>query len=56
MHLTHEIAEHLSRVRRALRRELDSSLCQSKGAWWIPSIAACVVWAWLANHERKRHA
>ena len=55
MHLANLMVEHFSRMQNSVRKELDSSLRQSGGGWWIPSVAACVVWAWLANHERKQH-
>ena len=53
MHFAQDLSEHVSRLRSSLRRELDGSLRQSSGGWWIPSLAACVVWVWLANHGRK---
>lgn len=56
MNSAHPMSERMARARRELRKELDSSLQRSNGAWWIPSIVACAVWAWLANHERTQHA
>lgn len=53
MHLAQELSRYFSRTQGSLRRELDSSLRQSSGGWWIPSLAACLVWVWLANHGRK---
>ncbi len=55
MHTAQVLAE-LSRMRHSLRKELDRSLSRSAGGWWIPSIAACVVWAWLSDYERKKRA
>jgi hypothetical protein len=56
MNVTRAFIEPLLNARLALQRGLDSSLRRSGGGWWVPSIAACVVWVWLANHERKKHA
>lgn len=55
MNFTHEFAKQFRHAGDALRTELNVSLERSpRGAWWIPSIAACVLCGWLANRERKR--
>jgi hypothetical protein len=53
MSLLQQFATRCVHAGSVLRQRADRSLDRPDGGWWVPSIAACVVWALLAHHEHK---
>ena len=54
MNRVNDPAKQFSPTGLSLREQLHKSVEKTNGGWWIPTIAACVVWA-LIDRSKVHH-